>query len=855
MEICTTVAPEIYAKPYNSRGSSMNKKLFSALAITIATASSSAYSAPLEEIIVTANKREQTLQDIPVSVSVTSAEQIQQSGIVDLIDLQSAVPTLRVSQLQKTSQTNFIIRGFGNGANNPGIEPAVGVYIDGVSRTRSAGAMADLPTIERVEVLSGPQSTLFGKNASAGVISMTTKLPERDFGGSVGVTVGNYGSKILKGTVTNAVTDTASFRLSASVNKADGYATNLTDGSSLNGRDRSAIRGQLLLEPSDDLTVRIIADYNSMDEECCIATSLVDGFTSGLTAALAVANGYGFAPIDPFARESYMNDSADGTKRPRNQLTGKGLSVQVDWNLDFGTLTSITAKRNQTSDTTFDADFSGADLVAENRADQEFDSFTQEIRLTSNGDGPMQWMVGGYYSELDVDHFRNVTFGTQIYPFADTLVTAGLSQAIAAQAAAGYIAAGGPPAGAEAYAAAAVAATLGPVGGSGINYVGAAFGVCVVNAVACSDIFYVPGTGLPHEAYTMDNKSTSFFGQVDYDLSDKLTATFGLNYTDDKKDVVSDVRVVDAFAALPFEAAGLGALTGLQFFKPFVNYPNADESGDFDSDDLTHTLRLAYSADDDTTVYVSHSTGFKAISVSLTVDARDLRSADPEEATSLEFGIKKSFDNGYVNIALFDQSIKGFQSNAFTGTGFNLVNAGEQSHKGIEFDSMLSVSENLVLRLSVLALDPVYDEFLKGSCDTTGLAAAQYQCPEGQRFTDLSGLTPSSVHELSANANAVYSFDVSNSVNGFVRLEYVYEDEVKIADLIPASIAATSSDNFNASIGMSSKANGWSLLLWGRNLTNHESLISAFPTTASPGSFSGYPNAPRTYGLTFRNDF
>jgi iron complex outermembrane recepter protein len=144
---------------------------------------------------------------------------------------------------------------------------------------------------------------------------------------------------------------------------------------------------------------------------------------------------------------------------------------------------------------------------------------------------------------------------------------------------------------------------------------------------------------------------------------------------------------------------------------------------------------------------------------------------------------------------------------------------------------------------------------LKGSCDTTGLAAAQYQCPEGQRFTDLSGLTPSSVHELSANANAVYSFDVSNSVNGFVRLEYVYEDEVKIADLIPASIAATSSDNFNASIGMSSKANGWSLLLWGRNLTNHESLISAFPTTASPGSFSGYPNAPRTYGLTFRNDF
>ena len=273
---------------------------------------------------------------------------------------------------------------------------------------------------------------------------MTTKLPEKEFGGSLGTTFGNYGQAIFKGTVTNALSDTASFRLSASNNKADGYATNLTDGSSLNGRDRSAIRGQLLLEPSDDVTVWIIADYNSMDEECCIATSLVDGFTSGVTAALAVANGYGYAPIDPWARESYMNDSADGSKKPRNQLTGKGLSVQIDWDLDFATLTSITSQRNQISETTFDADFSAADLVAENRGDQEFKSFSQEIRLASNDDGPMQWMVGSYFSQLDIDHFRNVTYGTQILPFADALVTAGLTQAIAAEAAAGYIAAGGP---------------------------------------------------------------------------------------------------------------------------------------------------------------------------------------------------------------------------------------------------------------------------------------------------------------------------------------------------------------------------------------------------------------------------
>ncbi|MDA9826036.1 TonB-dependent receptor plug domain-containing protein [Porticoccaceae bacterium] len=205
--------------------------------------------AAIEEIVVTANKREQSLQDVPISVSVTSGETIQQSSIVDLIDLQSAVPSLRVNQLQSSAQTNFIIRGYGNGANNPGIEPAVSVYIDGVPRTRSASSLADLPTVERVEVLSGPQSTLFGKNASAGVISVSTMMPEDEFGGMIEATAGNYGSQIVKGTITGPLSDTVSFRLSASDNSADGYATNITTGENVNSRDRSAIRGQLLIEP------------------------------------------------------------------------------------------------------------------------------------------------------------------------------------------------------------------------------------------------------------------------------------------------------------------------------------------------------------------------------------------------------------------------------------------------------------------------------------------------------------------------------------------------------------------------------------------------------------------------------
>jgi outer membrane receptor protein involved in Fe transport len=164
---------------------------------------------------VTASKRSQTLQDTPIAVSVTSAADLQNAQIRDLIDLQSAVPSLRVSQLQSSANTNFIIRGFGNGANNAGIEPSVGVFIDGVYRSRSAAQIGDLPNVERIEVLRGPQSTLFGKNASAGVISIVTQKPQYEFGGSVEASYGNYDAIVLKGNITGPISDTVAFSLGA----------------------------------------------------------------------------------------------------------------------------------------------------------------------------------------------------------------------------------------------------------------------------------------------------------------------------------------------------------------------------------------------------------------------------------------------------------------------------------------------------------------------------------------------------------------------------------------------------------------------------------------------------------------
>ena len=177
-----------------------------------------------DDIIVTATKREKTLLDTPVAVSVTSGATIEQAQIRDLKDLQSVIPSLRVNQLQSSANTNFIIRGFGNGANNAGIEPSVGVFIDGVYRSRSAAQIADLPNLKRVEVLRGPQSTLFGKNASAGIISIVTAEPAFKFGGNVEATYGNYNAVVLKGAVTGPLSDTVAVSLGANYNRRDGYA-------------------------------------------------------------------------------------------------------------------------------------------------------------------------------------------------------------------------------------------------------------------------------------------------------------------------------------------------------------------------------------------------------------------------------------------------------------------------------------------------------------------------------------------------------------------------------------------------------------------------------------------------------
>ena len=833
-------------------------------------------------IIVTATKREQTLQETPVSVSVTSGETLERAEIRDLQDLQTVAPSLRVSQLQSSANTTFIIRGFGNGANNVGIEPSVGVFIDGVYRSRSASSINDLANVSRIEVLRGPQNTLFGMNASAGVISVVTREPQFEFGGSASFTYGNFDQIVAKADITGPLTDSIAFSLDGTYNKRDGFVDVVNLDEKINERDRYVVRGQLLFDNGGPLRIRAIGDYSKIDELCCYAGNVL----AGPTVPLLFAVGGQLAVEDVFSDRAFLDTL------PVNDIENYGGSVQADLDLGSLTLTSITAYRELRAFNQQDVDFSSAAVVSEFR-NQAVDTFTQELRVASDFDGPVNFLLGGYYFNEKAKQNSGLDNGEDGRLFFDLLADASAAAA-----------AGRPP---QPGTLAGVEAALGlPVGGT-----------------------FAEGPST-REFFTLDNESYSVFGQVDFEVTDRLTLTAGFNYTDDKKDFslrqdsfdpLANVNLADAyiigaagspagFAALPAPVqAAIGqlavtpcppgvnsptvcnpllGLAALQFLPPFLAVPNAVEPGRTRDDNLSYTLRAAYDVTDRVNAYFTYATGFKASSVNLSRDSRPVmgdfipatlpqgvpavvggsqflapsspirdaglpitnlstgsRFAAPEESEVYEVGLKADFDRMAFNLALFDQTIDGFQSNAFTGTGFALVNAGSQSVRGFEFDSTLTPIDPLVFTFALTYLDSKYDSF------------------PGSVVGDLSGQQVAGVPEFTIATSATYTHEFGNTGNLLIgRLDYYHESNTQILDGVPDApdpIALARNyrrevNQVNGSLTLALE-NGFEISGFVRNLTNQRYLSQIFPGVAQPGTISGYPNQPRTYGATVRYRF
>ena len=805
----------------------------------------------LGAVVVTASKREQTLADIPIAVSVTSAETVERAHIDDILDLHSVVPSLRTSQLQNSTQTNFLIRGFGNGANNPGIESSVGTFIDGVYRSRSASQIGDLVDVERIEVLRGPQSTLFGQNASAGVISVTTRKPSFTPTGSVEVGFGNYSAKQVRAGISAPITDRVAFSLSGNYNERDGYFRNLATGKGVNDRNRWDLRGQLLFNATDNLSFRLIADDGRIDELCCGVVNLQNGPTGAIINAL----GGKLIPASPSDRRGYFSYD------PRNVVDNDGVSLQIDWKKGALTVSSITAKRNQKATDDYDSDFTSVDLLAKNLNSTHLDTFTQELRLAFDDGGAVTGLLGGYYFNEHVRYDDTLIWGSATRPYFDTLARGGISTLEAAL---------GLPAG----------------------------------------TFYGAGQGQVIDT-RQGSDSYTLFGQLDWKLVDRLTLTAGVAYTQNKKDVAIAQTDTDVFASLDGSdalhpslvnigfAGAFTALTGglpptpanigthlaqaaqadaisvtacsatnppplcnsalglypLQILYPVTPLPN----GHSNDSKTTYTARLAYQLSDRIKVYGGVSTGFKATSWNLSRDTLPFlpaagfdrtafgnvnpyyarygtRYAGPEESTVYEIGLKGHWQHAAVNVAVFDEQIKGFQSNTFVGTAFELNNAGKESVKGAEVDVQYAPTPNWEFTVAGAYLDPKYDSY-KGGVDG---------------ITDLTGTRPAAISSLTYVAAGTYQWTIAN-YSAYVRVDFDRESNVQVIENVPSNIAAREVSTVNASAGFAT--GGWDVRLWGHNLGNDNYLISAFPTPAQPGSYSGYPSQPRTFGVTVRKSF
>ncbi len=362
----------------------------------------------LTEIIVTAQKRQENIQDVPVSVMALSGQQLQDAGVKDIKNLQVLTPGVTVTSTTSENVTTARIRGVGTVGDNPGLESSVGVIVDGVYRARNGVGFGDLGEIERIEVLEGPQGELFGKNNDAGVINVVTKRPSSTFGVTGEVTGGNYNDREISASVTGPLGDISAARFYVGYQRRDGFlnvdtAPGPNTDNNTDNRNVYTMRGQYLLTPNDNVSFLAIADYSKRNESCCGAIQTADGPFYGLINALAGVpqlggtpgvTGIASPPLSLSSREAWANQPV--TQRIRDM----GISGQLDWDLGFGKLTSISAWRNNTLIAGNDVDYTSVDIVQE-PADEgnlvDFKQISQELRLAGKN-GALDWLVGGFFS-------------------------------------------------------------------------------------------------------------------------------------------------------------------------------------------------------------------------------------------------------------------------------------------------------------------------------------------------------------------------------------------------------------------------------------------------------------------------
>ncbi|GAO40059.1 putative TonB-dependent receptor [Sphingomonas changbaiensis NBRC 104936] len=680
------------------------------------------------DIIVTATRRAEALSDVPIAVSAVSAESLQNSGANDIRQLNQLAPSLLVSSTGSEANGSARIRGIGTVGDNPGLESSVAVFVDGVYRSRSGIGLNELGEVDRIEVLRGPQGTLFGRNASAGLIHIITKKPSFDFGGYGEFNYGNYNSIRAAGAVTGPITKTLAARLDAVYVKRDGFYHDVTNNTDVNDRDRYFVRGQLLYEPSDDLSVRIIGDYTHRDEKCCGAVyidqtvnpanrNLLDPTKNTIIQALLGLGEPAAAFSNPFSRNIYPSPG----RSYRGITKDWGVSGEVNWKLGEANLTSITAYRDYKSNQGSDTDYSFVDILYRapgNAAYQrEFRTFSQELRLQGSAfDKKLDWLIGGYFANEKLDLTDNLKFGTQYGRFATCRLVGAF----------GFPSSFFSPGSAACLSPTGRAVLSGQLAAQGIPSPFGAGGPAIVAGFDRLDA--INNVGDNNALYRQRDTNFAFFTHNIFHLTDTFDITLGARYTHDRKkfgatfnnnNTICPVQQANLTPLLttPLSAAA-GALINLSCQGNATSELNGVSISDRRGEsEFTGTAVVSWKPSPDWLVYASYSRGYKAGGFNLDRSALkppiflvngvptttfaaaggaqslvgNLQFAQ-ETNDAYELGFKYSSRMFSLNVAAFHQRFSNFQLNTFNGSVFLVqnVNGCSQDLGGADRDQDVS---------------------------------------------------------------------------------------------------------------------------------------------------------------------
>lgn len=837
------------------------------------------------EIIVTATRRNETVQDVPIAVTAIGPQLLENAGVDNIRDLEQLAPSLQSSTGQSSATgTTIYIRGITTGGDNPGFEPAVGVFIDGVFRSRVGVAISELPELDRVEVLRGPQGTLFGRNTSAGALSITTAQPKFDLGGYVEGGYGNYNAYELRGAVTGPVGEKVALRLDGAYRKRDGYIQDANSDRAMNDRNRWLMRGQALYD-SSDLTIRLIADYYETDEHCCGVVSAVRGPLAPVIQAIAGAQGrvglYTGAPSDRIQAISPNRDYGE-------KIRDYGFSGEINYSFGDTRLTSITAYRNWRALRSQDIDFSGIDRAYRDGYRNQLNDFTQELRLQgSTFGGKLDWLIGGFYLNETNKLRDTVRVGSDVNRYVDSIFSAQLQPLFGTPVQFyGSLGAGVPTFGQVLLNPAAPPAAYGQLAPLVTLFRAQAGtapipGIAVVPGLAALAAQPLPGAsagqGNNNDDFRVKTNAFAIFTHNIVNLTDKLSLTLGARYNHETKDLTASINsntgsctffnqartgnaAAAAYANILRQVPGLFNNLFLLSCNPAVNSEfNGNYADSRSEDQLTGTVKLAYKFTPRILGYASYDHGYKSGGYNLdqaTFDSALLggngaQGSDlhfgRETVDSYELGVKAGLSSRFtINIAGFYSKFYDLQSLVFSGTNFVVQNVPKTTSKGVEVEATVQPQRDLVFQMGYSFIDAKYDK--------TGNNFA------GTPLQGREGLQIENQPKHTITIAGTWTPPITGRLNGLVHADARYNSEVNIPSGLPDANGRNALYNqgyalVSAAVGVQSSDRKYSLEFWVENLTNQFYYISGFGVPEQNGNYAGYPGTPRYYGVRARVGF